>query len=551
MFTDLTLATITQTEVDEATAILIGVINSSEQYKNLDLNPGTVLHDLLLRPSAEILAMAIKQLQRLESTKSLQAMLASGATISADSVNDVLSNFGVTLYGGSKASGRIMIKVNKDKEYAISTNAEFTDSSGRRFLATGVVIANRNPGPDEVMLYPMIDGNFYFLVPVIAASFGTDYLLTQGTRVNMTAPMYNYISSEAYDNFTGADPAATVQDAINKLPYAISTRTLDSAASIQAILTDPNFGNFTTIQDMSTIGAGDPGQLRDKHNAFGVSLFGRVDIYPRTFITPQIAVLNKTGKRVSPGVYEFEISQSDAPAFYAIRSITDAESVIAPMFDFNTIVAVGSYRFVDVRSASGIENTFHDISPSNSVIETAYTVYQKAHVTVYDVFTAPSEDHPFKVELYYAPSIADIQAYVDKADVKSVKADILVRSPLMCVTGLRMKVEANSTSQVTAAELRDKLVAYVNKRNFVNKLTQSELVGVAYTSDIRTIDLSNDPIVGFRLDGQIRAADGTIKGLYGPNLYIDNVADQSKLVTPRTCVFCLDPNYVFINLIKI
>ena len=55
------LNSINQTDVEQARDTIINMIKSDPKYQNLDLSPGTVLYDLLLRPASELYALQTLQ----------------------------------------------------------------------------------------------------------------------------------------------------------------------------------------------------------------------------------------------------------------------------------------------------------------------------------------------------------------------------------------------------------------------------------------------------------------------------------------------------------
>lgn len=551
MDTNFTLSSITQADVDAARATLITLIQAVPEYSNLDFSSGTVLNDLLIRPQSELWALEELRMQFVQQMKSLQSMLDSGQDIPVDAINDILSNFNLKIKTTSKATGSVIVKVTNDSDVSIPVNYTFTDPTGLIFETTQAYVFSRQPTTGQLPMYVGTDNIYYFIVPLTAVDYGTQYMLKQATALTPMASIYSMVSAEAYTNFTGAATTDNLQAVIDQLPAAISHKSLESRKSIEGILTSPDFGNFTNINAMSVVGAGDKCQLRDKHNYVGASMFGRVDIYPRTFEGPTIVTLEKIGKRIAPNTFEITISDTDAPGYYAIKSVTEAESVINPLFSFNTLVAIGSYAFVDTRSTVNLLNTYHDISSSNAIVETAYTKYQQGKIVVYNVMTVPADDHPFKVELYCAPDIAAIQDYVDDSSIKNVKADYLVRAPLMCLVGLRLTLDIPLASTMTVDSYKTILSNYINRVSFTEKLTQGEIVGLLMNNGVRYVDLTGDATYGFRMEGRIRAADGSTIVLYGPDLIISNVENEKLLVAPTTCVFAVDSTNIFITLRKI
>ncbi|MFC1453596.1 hypothetical protein ACFLQL_00260 [Verrucomicrobiota bacterium] len=549
---DLTLDQVTQEDVDTAKELIMNMIKSDPKYANLDLSVGTVLHDLLLLPTAELWALENKRYDFIQSTKSFKDMAESGEVIDPSYVNALLSNFNMEMLIGTKAYGPVIVKVSKDREYTVEAGFAFVNNQGLRFLTDADYTASMNPTAEQIQLYQSVDETYYyFIVNVVAENFGTNYLLSQGVNLDIETPLFDFISAEVYAAFTGAVPSESISDVIAKIPIAISYRGLNSNRSIAAMLMDADYGNFSAITALSVVGAGNDAQLRDKHNYLGGSMFGRVDVYPRTFATPVIETLLINGTRTGVNTYELEIDADLVPGFYAIKSVTDAESVVNPIMSFDTLVPIGSYPFVETRSCIPVSTIPHDISEDNKVIETAYTRYQNTTIVVNNVTTAPLEEHPFKVEIYVAPQIAEIQDYVDSFYVKNQNADYLIRSPLLCLAAIGLTIDKSTASTVTVDDIKNKLLTYINAKSFVTKLAQSELIGALYELDIKYIDLSNDPIYGFKLQGQIRGADGSIVTLYGsntPNLVLTDVQDKNILVTPSTCVFAIEPERIFINL---
>jgi len=549
---DLTLDQISQAEVDTAKALLVSIIHADPQYANLDLRPGTALHDILLMPQAELWALANKRYDFIQMTKSFKDMVDSGQTIDPNYVNALLSNFNLEMLIGTKATGQVIIKVDKDREYTINAGFIFKTNQGLKFVTTREFSASQVPTGEQIKLYVSADGTYYyFIIDVVAENYGTNYLIAQGTNLDIESTLFNFISAEAYVTFTGAVPSETIADIITRLPVALSYRSMESTRSIEAMLTDPSYGNFTDIIALSVVGAGKSAQLRDKHNYIGGSMFGRVDIYPRTFATPVITTLLINGTKIGTNTYQLTITPEMAPGFYAIKTVTDAESVVNPVMSFDTLVPIGSYPFIETRGCIPVNTIPHDIIESNKLIETAYTKYQDTVIIVNNVTTPPLENHPFKVEIYTTPRLAEIQAYVDSPTVKNQTADCLVRAPLLCLVAIGLTVEKASTSTVTVEDIRNNLLNYINAKSFTEKLTQSEIIGQLYTLDIKYVDLSNDPIYGFRLRAQVRGADGSIKTMYGtnnPNMSILDVQDPSILITPDTTVFAIEPTDIFINL---
>ena len=540
--------TVTQDNYDQAEATIIQLIRSS--YPNLDVRRGTVLREWLVRPASTFYAQNDTAYIQLQQTRSLQAMIDNPAAATPDAINDITSNFSITQNAGSYAYGSALVRLAYARSYFISIDFQLATLDGLLFGVSTAYTITQTPDPSDatqLLLSTNTDGTYYCLLPVQALATGTAGILAEGTALNASASFDGFISAAAYANFAGGANQETIEQLIARMPTAISHRSLESKMSISSILRDPNSGSFANIlQDVSVQGYGDPAQLRDKHNAQGVAMGGKVDIYARTFNQPSIVVLQKIATRVAGDVFQFTIDATDAPGYYAIRAITDATNILEPTLDFSGLPAIGSYPFVEVRSATNVAGTWHDIDPDNAVIESAYSVFQKATVQVSNV-TAIGDTYALKVEVYAAPMLADIQTFVDGTLVRNLKADYIVRCPLLCLVGVRATVVSQPGVQLDQTTMITAVANYINTRSFVDQLTESELIAVLHQFGVLRVDMSTDQNTGFILRGLIRDASGAQWKLQSTSLDIRAIQNGKVLLVPGTCVFAADPSDITIE----
>lgn len=544
------LTTITQEKFDQAEAMVIGLLRDAMPL--LDLRRGTVLRDLLVRPAAAFYALEADRLTKAQATRSLALMAESPDLATADDVNAVLSNFAMTRRAGMKAQGAARIVVAYDRAYTVDAGTVLRTLDGLEFACDITYTAKSSPDPldrAQLKLWPAADGeSYYFDLPLVAADVGVSYQLRAGTALNFRATFDGFVAATALGDFVGAADAETLEALMARLPYAISHRSLESRASIDAILRSPEHGNFDDVlQDVGVQGYGDDAQLRDKHNAMGVAMGGKVDVYVRTFNQPVYVTLEKVGTLIAPNTYRIDISADDAPGFYAVRAVTDAESSVSPALEFGQLPAVGSYDVTDVRAYASLQQTKHDVDPANGIVETAYTSLQRATLIVNEV-AASENSKRFKVQLYVAPRLAEIQAYVDSHQVANVKADYLVRCPPICLVGLRVRVvRMPGAAALDVDAMKARIADYVNGRSFVAQLTVSEIVAILHQFEIRRVDMSSDPNSGFQMVGVVRDAAGGVHRLSGPNLDLRLVRNPQNLLTPETAVFGVDRNDIYIT----
>lgn len=520
-----TINDITQDQHDAAEKIIIDLIRT--RYPKLDLRAGGTLRETLVRPAATATALDIARGEKLRSVTSLARMIADG-TASDDDLNAILANYGVTRTGGTYATGYVKVKVDGARGYTIAAGTRFSTLSGLVYVVQATVTARVDPAEDELRLYHVSGTNYYFLLPVRALNVGGAYNIAGGTALTCAAAVYGYVAAEAYSNFSGGTDGETVDQAVARIPAALSHRGLTSRTAIEAQLRARFEGTDTKIQAVSVQGYGDAAMLRDKHNVFGVAVGGRADIYVRTFVDPAVVTLAKTGTRTDLGTYTFTIAAADAPGFIVIRNITDSEGL-----------AVASYAFAETRGAEGLAGTHHDILPA----ETAQTVFQQAQVTVYGV-PGNEAQHTFKVELYAAPGLQDLQDYVDDNSVRNVVADFIVRSPLVCRVSIAANVYYPAAAPVDIEGLKVLLAAYVNSRGFVPRLTRSELIPILISAGASRVELGPQ---GLQLQGTVRDGAGATHLLAGDSLDLADAAVPAALFTENTCVFTVETQNIHLN----
>lgn len=530
-----TLNEVTQAEFDTAESTLISLVRAA--YPSLDLRRGTVLRDILLRPAAAIYAMNSDNWDEIQSMLSLIALEENADTVDPSAVDAILSNFLVERNAGAKAAGQVLIRVDSARTYSLASGFRFATLDGLIFVTTRSYTAkvDADTASGEIELHLSDDGTYYyFIVNVVADAEGAQYNIEQGTALDTVSALFGFVSAEAYASFASGLDEESIQEVIERLPSAISYRALESRAAIDSKLRNEFEDSTIQIEQLSVQGYGDSAQLRDKHNPMGFAVGSRVDVYARTFTTPNVVTLQKTGTLIAPNTYQLTIARTDAPGFYAIKSITEMDAVVSA--GNIGIPAIGSYAFLDVRAADGLQGTFHDIDSDNSVIETAFSVYQKSTVTVQGVpYTTPTRT--FKVQVYTAPGLSDIQDFVDDTDTRNLEADYIIRCPLICLVSVDAKIYYDLRYPVDTDQLKIDLHNYINGRSFVRRLTRSELANILLVGGVTRVDLG---CAGMTLQGVIRDAAGTVHTLQGDVLDIGQITDHTKLLTQNTTVFAIE-----------
>jgi len=534
--------TLAQDEFDQAESLLVSLLRDA--YPTLDLRRGTALRDLLVRPTSAAYALDARRNNELMRTRSLADMAAQPGDSDTDAVNAVLANFGTALRQGFSATGTIKINVNTVGTYRIAAGTLFqAPGSEDAYSVISDVVARQADGtlrgPDE-------SGYLYFTVPVVATTAAST-VPSAGTAFDAAVPFSGYVAAAAYSDFVPGRPDETVSEAIGRLPATLSGRGLVTRASITNTFTDPaSAGYVSSVRALSVQGAGDPAQQRDRNNIHGLSLGGKVDVYARTFSTPPSVVLLKQGTLQTDGTYRIDIAPSDAPGLYAVKSVTlDPAAIGGGRYADDAVVHAGSLDFAVQRYDDTADAPAGRFSSGDSTIG---TIYHGARL--YVAGGQPDDSAPtFRVDLYASPDIGLMQAYADLPEVRNMASDLLVRSPFICLVGLRLTVRPAADATLDIAAIKDSVAAVVNANSFYGALTQSELIAAVHRYPVISVDTTCGRRGGVELAGTVIDGSGAAHTLSGARLDIADVDDPTGLLRRETVVFATEPARISIEVV--
>ena len=534
------------TEDAYSTAVKAAVDTVRAKHPDLDLRSGTAVRALVVEPGALLDASQRDTVNRLRTAMSLRAM-ARETTVPREDAEAVLSNFGIELGGGTKATGLVRVNLVGTAPVTVRAGVVFTAEDGVRFVVTKTTAAAVDPAEGEEEIRPSTGGRYYFTVPVEAEEVGASGNIRQGRALECSIIIGNYYSSEAFSDFTGGEDGESVASAVARIPAALAYRGMTNALSVRAQLS-ASLGDPSLLRAVSCVGHRDRAQLRDKHNPFGVAVGGRVDVYARLFDAPGVVSFVAEGSLVAydtdKGEGTYRIVLPAYPGFYAVRYVGPAEDPGRQ----------GSLQHSLVRGAVQGASADHDfvVAPgeSGSVCETAWSAYQDGVVTAYAGLDYDDEDNllqskTFKVDLYWTDGIKALQGLVDSPEVRNVAADYVVRSPAICLVSVTAPVRLKAGSSATASELEEAVRAYVNGRSFTGRLTRSELANVLIQHGAESVDLGD---AGMRLAGRICGADGIWYYLEGDALDVSAVGPESAMIAPGTVVFAAEQGAVQVSI---
>lgn len=537
---DFNLDSISKEQFDIAENVVIALLK--EKYPNLDLKKGTVLRELMVKPDSQLYALNTQRTSYVADQLSL-LQISQMENPDWDMVNRILSNYNISQRVGTKAYGQILVKVAYNDRYYLSTTNIFSVNDIQFVVNNPVSIVPTDIAPiaeqNEVQLRVSSDGTYYyFIVNAEAVTEGVESMIAAQTTLDMNPAIYGYVSSESYSDFVGGTDSETIEELIERLPAAIANRGLDSYLSISSFLRE----NFVNVTEVGVVGMGEPEQIRDRHNVFGISMGGRVDVYPKTFIYPYTVIFEKEAVRSSTaGAWTFTITSADAPGFYMIKSITDYDSASS----------LGSYLYVESRGIDPAVQSVHDIAVDNSIVETAYTIYQNSEVTVTDVPTSTLLNKKFRVEVYLAPQLVDIQNIVDSPIYKNKFSDYLVRSPLMCFVSIRVTIHQKTNYPTIDPEaVKQDIADYINGTGFGHIMTKAQVAAIIQTYPVIKITVDEKNEEGMILQGKLRDAAGNFYTLQGDVLDLDSLNATDYLVSSKTTLFVCDKKNLFITIVR-
>ncbi len=499
---------------------LVNIIRA--RYPHLDIRSGTALRDLLVTPDAALHAVFSKQAAEQRKVSSLQSLLealASGETVDTEDVSRIMSNFNISSTAGTSARGSVRVVVSSARSYSIQRGFRFDTLDGISFTADSSVVATEQPVNDNDIKLYRGTSNFYFIVPVTCKTTGSSGNIAAGTALSIASSLSGFVAASAYGDFSGGADTEDLSSVKARIPVALSNRGLLTATSVEATLRDRFDETDHPIVAVSVVGYGNPAQLRDKHNAFGVGVGGRADIYVRNFTAPYTRTVQADFK------FDEKIGKLCAdiavPGMYNVASVSDSDTD-----------ALSSYAFSTEYTSPDQLPDGHDFDVSSDGTELAGTVWRTCRVLV-EPTAGSKDDKVLSVGMICLPMATDIQSYIDDPSVRNVGVDYVVRCPAVCRVSINAvcRYEYGLVFDVDAA--KSALANYVNTTGFVGRITRSEIACVLQASGAKSVDIND----AYMLTGYVVDAKGVTHKLSGDALDLDDIEVPTSMLTKDTCVF--------------
>lgn len=534
------LASLSEDQIRATEDKLVALI--SELYPLIDLSPGTVLRDLLIRPAAVLSTNTDLTIEQFRKSLSLLEIEANPDNFTDEDVNRILSNFLLVRDTGSKASGQITVVVSESILTTIASDTIFTSITGEQFTTVqafnGVTSSALIATTADRLLVQRADGNYAFTIDVVALNEGVDGQVRKSIRFSAEPEPPNVVDIFAAADFTGGKSSETNSELIGKLTTGITINALSGRSNIDALLRK----NFDSIIDVSVIGFGDSEMSRDKNNLFGLSTGGKVDIYVRTSILPVRKIVTKPAilRDSEKQYWTINFGRDEFPAMYTILGIRPNSEV----------ESIGNLEIV--KHERGLDFTDIDFVPALArPSDGFFSSFQTNSVTFYDPASnvLGSNIVNYEVEIAYLPEIDAIQEFVSDRKNRNPQADYLVRATIPCFLAADMTIYKHPLDEdIDIAKIQRAVANKVNSLRFENgALLVSDIVNTV--SDL--LPIRSSVKLPINVYGFLIGTDGVDYYISETNIIEPPKNLLTQGVSSRTVSYFLEPTSIDISILEL
>jgi hypothetical protein len=266
---------VTADEILEAEILASQVLKA--KFPDLDLREGTALRDMVIRPSATLLAMVNKALVFYFTQNTISGVTDETPKVFVDKL---LSNWFAERREGNKAVINARLYFAKAKNILISSDTFFsTDGILKYFPISQASFSSSQ------LTFDVGSNEYYLDIDLEAEDVGKNYEVSNGSLLYFSNFDSYFLHAEINFLRSAGTESETNTEFIDRVRSEISTRNLINVPSIASNLLD----NFPIISGVHSIGFGDSEMIRDYIKVQPPSLGaptwihngGAVDIYCR------------------------------------------------------------------------------------------------------------------------------------------------------------------------------------------------------------------------------------------------------------------------------
>lgn len=502
----------------------------SQNYTDIEVGPGSVINELLLKLAAAIQNEQYNIISDLSQGNSLKSIQEATEDTYSVIIDKIASNYNTYRSEGTNSIGKLKITIANRNDLNLSAGIIFVQPSlnlNYYLINDTRVSASPDEEIQEIQLHEE-NGTYYFIVDVAASEPGEEYQVTTGTVFSLGPSTYisSFVKAEAYGNFSTGKAIETDKQLLDKIKYSLSNSRVVSPVGIVNKFTS----EFPGFQTLSVCGANDAEMNRSKYNALGIATFGKADVYVRSSLGPETLILNKTAEKIAPDTWEMVVANYEAPGFYNIKSIIP---------DLVNIDQAGTLEVQTINFGMSLYNDQRN-NELNTATEARFTKYQTATVT-FAYTDSPSlavgSTANFIVHFNYQPNIASMQDLLLLDDQRLACSDYLVKAVIPCMVSLNInliKKRATDTyDSLNLQNLKKDIFTYINSIPFGAELHASNIVDLCHNYNIKRVDL---PI---QMNGIILCPDNTSLSISDTDvLTIPQRLDKG--ITSKTTAYFID-----------
>ena len=502
-----------------------------QQYLTLapdtDVSMGSNIYELVIRPTAAILAANEVSLETLRQNYSLQ-LLAESDNPDDEMADKLAANFRLTRKEGAKGYGVLAFYTNTSANVYISAGTLFQAGSVEvttQHTYVGILPENKGDKQDtDIIKYrPMIqfdENTWVFTVPVVTVE-NTPVSVEAGIKVSSDVTYTDVVNIEVASAIAGGSGPETTEQLVDRVKFGITAKVPSGKAHIEALMSEAQL----PVIETAVFGMGDPEMLRDRNNPFLLSTGGRVDACVKTMPLPATATVPLQAVTEDGLNWSIYIDSTVAPGWYYIDSIVfpGQTSVITDIQDLEVF-----YGFQQAEDGPEVY----------SAVTARYSIYQTANVSFKYAgtdFTGPGTA-TFMVTFNHMPNLDTVQYYFNDPEIKSNQQDMLIKAPVAAFLSLDIRLKnTGSESTVDIDALKDSLSTSINEfhigRGFVSAADLAIIIN----------KLNADLIVSCPLSITLTTylPDGVVYAYTSTNGMIQAYEDLEQGVTAKnTAFFC-------------
>lgn len=393
-------------------------------FPDLDINPNTVVGDLIVTPQAFTIAAVEEGMDRFMSDLNL-GNVADGVIFNCDFVEKYLGNFAAYRTANLRASGVVRLEFSENKDYYLDRRIRF--SLGDEIFSIYLpypgefhicqVGATREQNENGVTLKDTGSGTFFADVPVVGNT--GDVEITAGTRGLISTDEFSELMSiHALDDFNSGNETVTLPELAKRTRETIYAASMNTRQSAIRYVYDM----CPFVEGAYAVKNGDREMLRDYHNPYGISA-GCVDIYVRSksydFTEEQTLKLYynaDTDCFEGEFPYTGQIYHFESVTNAAVPHVADLPHTIISTNDAG-IGALAAYTEKE-KLFIAVSNYPEDTNAAPSVNNSAYDVNSDDNGEQYAMFTLRYQTDPLQ------QSIAQT---VEGPDFEPVNTSVMVR----------------------------------------------------------------------------------------------------------------------------